>query len=257
MYNEIKNVVSPTYNKFMPRQLTKLVNDEIYHIVIRAVGDSMIFKNEDDYYRGIFCIYEFNNTDSVQIWRRRRDRITEKKFEKSVVSPTYNKLPVDKRDKMVEVLAFCFMSNHIHLLVKQLKEGGISRFMKKVGGGYANYFNKKYDRKGHLFNQFRAIHIKTDEQLWNVFVYIHANPISIIESGWKENGIKNPEKVTGFLENYKWSSYRDYIGKENFKSVTQRDFILDVLGEEVGCRQVLEDWIKYRKIKDFGDIVLE
>lgn len=253
---------SPTSHKLkikiMPRQTTPLVTGEIYHIVVRAVGDAKIFVDENDYYRGIFSVYEFNSANSVEIWRRRRDRLTEKKIEKIVGSPRPHNL-MDSRERLVEVLAFAFMPNHIHLLVRQLKDGGVSQFMQKVGGGYANYFNKKYSRKGHLFNQFRAIHITTDEQLRNVFMYIHANPISLIEPGWKEKGIKNPDKVIKFLkEKYRWSSFFDYIGKNNFSSVTSREFLLEIMGGERGCREAVEDWIKYKKqIKDFGDIVLE
>ena len=244
--------------KIMPRQITQLVNGEIYHISLRAVGDALIFIDKNDYYRGIFSIYEFNNASAVSIWRRRRDRITEKKIEKIVRSPRPHNLS-DERDMMVEILAFAFMPNHVHLLIRQVKDGGISKFMQKFGGGYANYFNKKYSRKGHLFNQFRAIHIKTNEQLKNVFVYIHANPLSLIEPGWKEGGIKNSKKASKFLEEeYRWSSFFDYIGKKNFVSVTFRDFISEVMGGERGCRESVKDWIKSKKeMKDFGNVVLE
>ena len=253
----------------MPRQKIQLANNEIYHLVLRAVGDAIIFNDENDYYRGIFSIYEFNNKNFVSIWRRRQQRKAEKSQlkEASLRSPTPQSFAVsetattpteEKRDVMVEILAFAFMPNHIHLLVRQLKNDGISQFMQKVGGGYANYFNKKYERKGHLFNQFRAIHIETNEQLKNVFVYIHTNPISLVEPGWKENGIKDAKKVIEFLNNYKWSSYRDYIGEKSFPSVTSRDFFLEVMGWEKGCREAVEDWIKYKKeMKDFGDVVLE
>lgn len=93
--------------------------------------------------------------------------------------------------------------------------------MMKFGAGYGGYFNRKYHRKGHVFQQrFSAVHIEGEEQLKTVFVYIHTNPISLIEPNWKEKGIEEPEKVIEFLENYKWSSYQDYIGKKNFPSVT-------------------------------------
>ena len=59
----------------MPIQRPPLVNNEIYHIVTRGVGDSLIFKNRDDYYRGIFSLYEFNDANQVLIRDRRRDRI--------------------------------------------------------------------------------------------------------------------------------------------------------------------------------------
>jgi len=143
----------------MLSQKRQLATDEIYHICYRAVGDSTIFNDGNDHYRGVFALYEFNNSDSVEIWKRRRDRIVEKIIEKkqqaspSSVGPSSGDLRhppnlryfnVDKRDKFVEILAFCFMPNHIHLLLKQIKDNGITRFMQKMGGGYANYFNRKY-----------------------------------------------------------------------------------------------------------------
>ena len=94
------------------------------------------------------------------------------------------------------------MPNHVHLLLRQLKDSGIFKFMKKFGSGYGRYFNKKYNRKGYVFqNRFLAVPIKTDKQLKVVFAYIHANPVSLIEPKWKERGIKNFNKVIKFIEN--------------------------------------------------------
>jgi putative transposase len=234
----------------MPIKRPQLINGEIYHIVLRGVGDSEIFRDDGDYYRAIFSLYEFNTTKPVIIREQRRKR----KLTQSIRG-----LSSDTRDLLVEILAFCFMPNHIHLLVRQIKEEGITQFMRKFGTGYATYFNQKYNRKGHLFqNRFRAVHIKTNEQLKTVFVYIHTNGISLIEPKWKELGIKNPEKVIKFLENYKWSSYSDYLGKKNFPSVTKRDFLLKVMGGSEGCREFVEGWIKYKKeLKDLEGIAIE
>jgi len=152
------------------------------------------------------------------------------------------------------------MPNHLHLLVRQLVEGGITKFMKKLNGGYGGYFNRKYERKGYVFqNRFVAVHIKDEDQLKVVFVYIHTNPISLIEPKWKEIGIKNPNKVIEFLENeYRWSSYFDYLGKKNFPSVTERDFILKIMGGEKGCKEFVENWIRYKgEIKEFNKLALE
>ena len=152
------------------------------------------------------------------------------------------------------------MPNHFHLLVRQLVVGGISKFMKKLNGGYGGYFNRKYRRKGYVFqDRFTAVHIKNEEQLKVVFVYVHTNPISLIEPKWKEIGIKNPEKAIDFLENkYRWSSYPDYIGKKNFPSVTDREFMLKIMGEEQGCKEFVEGWIRYKgKIREFAELALE
>ena len=233
-------------NQIMSVAKRELVNNEIYHLILRGVGDSLIFRTLDDYFRGIFSIYEFNNTCPVDIWLRRKERKEEKILE-ALEGQTFQNIN-KKRDFFVEIIAFCFMPNHIHLLAKQVKDDGISQFMKKVGTGYATYFNKKYKRKGHLFqNRFKSVLIKNEEQLKTVFVYIHTNPISLICPNWKEKGIEDVKRAIEFLENYKWSSYGDYIGKKNFPSVTEREFITKVIGGQEGCKKFIDNWIKYKK----------
>ena len=241
----------------MPYRSEQFVRGEIYHIVLRGIDDNLIFKDIDDYYRGIFSVYEFNNSQSTEIRERRRARALFKKAHKKVSGDPIS--ANDKRERLVDVLSFCFMPNHIHLLLKQLKGDGITKFMQKVGVGYGGYFNRKYNRKGYVFqNRFLAVHIKDDNQLKTVFVYIHTNPTAIVEPGWKEKGIKNPKKTIKFLEDYKWSSYQDYIGKNNFPSVTERGFLLEIMGGSNGCQNAVIDWIKYKKgIKGFNKSVLE
>ena len=108
----------------MPYRKEKFENGDIVHIIIRGVDGNLLFRDRDDYYRGIFSIYEFNNLNPVSI-KYRREIVN--RFKKSIRGPTSDKSIImpDKRDKMVEVLAFCFMPNHIHLLVRQIKDNGI------------------------------------------------------------------------------------------------------------------------------------
>lgn len=229
----------------MPIKRPPLINNEIYHIVTRGVSDSLIFKRENDYYRAIFSLYEFNTVEPVLIRKRRKLR---EQFSDSF----------DDRDLIVEILAFCFMPNHIHLLLRQIKEGGISQFMRKFGAGYAAYFNKKYNRQGHLFQgRFRAVHIKDDNQLKIVFAYIHSNPISLVEAKWKEGIVENPERAIKFLENYRWSSYLDYIGKRNFPSITERAFFLKIMGSEASCGKFVKDLVEYKKRIQWGEVGLD
>ena len=101
---------------------------------------------------------------------------------------------------------------------------------------------------GHLFQgSFRAVRIKNDKQLQTVFVYIHTNPVSLIVPKWKEKGIDNIEKVIKFLESYKWSSYLDYIGKKNFPSITERSFLLEVIGGIKESKKFVKDWLTQKK----------
>lgn len=228
----------------MPQREIQFANGEIYHIVMRAVDGTKLFRDEQDYLRMIHDLFEFNDINPIlSTFRANYRRNT--KFNVSL--PDLVILKKKPRKLLVEILAFCLMPNHVHLLIRQLQENGISRFMKKFGG-YALYYNKKYKRKGYLFqSRFRAVHIRTNEQLKTVFVYIHTNPVAIIFPGWKEKGIKDFKKAENFIENYRWSSYPDYLGKKNFPSVTNREFLKKVMGEPKDCKSFVNDWLKYKQ----------
>ena len=235
-------------------------NGEIYHIVLRSVEGIKIFKDDSDYYRAIFGLYEFNNDHPVNIWKNRKKRKAKQQVVLGSTSPNLisKNLFSLKRDRIVELLAFCLMPHHIHLLLRQIKDQGITKFMRKCGTGYAMYFNKKYDRKGHLFqSNFVSVHIKNEAQLSVVFNYIHLNPVSIIFPHYKEKGIADVEKAMSFLESYKWSSLLDYLGQKNFPSVTQRDFMLEVISDPKLVREEILSWLKQKKEVKETEVLLE
>jgi putative transposase len=239
----------------MPYRKQQFANNEINHIILRGIDDNLIFKDLDDYYRGIFSIYEFNNLNPVIIRERRRAISHFKKTYRGRASESF----IDKRNRFVDILCFCFMPNHLHLLIKQLEDGGVIKFMQKFGTGYAGYFNKKYQRRGYMFqNRFSSVHIENDEQLKIVFAYIHTNPLSLKYPEWKKIKIENPEEANNFLEKYKWSSYLDCIGIKNFPSVTQREFIVDLMKGKNGCKDFVKYWIEYKgESKKYNDLFLE
>jgi len=241
----------------MPYRKAEFANGEIYHVVTRRSGNEPLFLDIDDYYRGIFSIYELNTTRSVEIRLRRQARLIEKKR----INNGERVSDVDKREKLVEILAFCLMPNHLHLLIRQLKDRGISKFMNKFGAGYPAYFKKKHNfkKKGYFFEgRFVSVHIENDNQLITTFVYIHTNPLVLIEPRWKKGVVINLQKAIKFLENYKWSSYQDYLGKKNFPSVTERDFLLEIMGEQRGVKRLIIDWIKHKKeMKGITEVSLE
>ena len=163
----------------MPYRKEKFETGQIYHVFLRGIDGKTLFKNIDDYYRGIFSIYEFNNIKSVLIKDRRKIRI---RFKRKCIKTTGEPLLfVDSRDKLVEILAFCIMPNHLHLLLRQVKDGGIFKFMKKLGSGYGRYFNKKYNRKGYVFqNRLVAVHIENDDQVMIIFGYNHSHEVPLL-----------------------------------------------------------------------------
>jgi putative transposase len=232
----------------MPKRQIEFINGEIYHVITRGIEQREIFMDNQDYWRGIFSLYEFNNLRSVIIRGRRESR---KKYLNEVIEvyrAGRSPASTSSREEFVSVLAFVFMPNHIHLLLRQEKEGGISRFLQKLNTGYAKYFNGRYKRVGPLFQgRFKALHVENNEYLKTIFVYIHTNPIAIIEPGWKEKGISDAKKSKEFLEEYRWSSYLDYLGIYNFPSVTQRDLLYNIMGGKEGAKDFIDTWIGYKK----------
>lgn len=207
----------------------KFDNNSIYHICNRGVEKREIFLDDKDYYRFIHDLYEFND---------------QRPAENTYYRNLYETGTQRNRSLLVEILAFCLMPNHFHLLLKQLADNGISIFMNKLGG-YSTYFNKKYERIGSLFQgRFKAIRIERQEHFIYIPYYIHLNPLDLVESEWREGRIKNLNKAVSFLYSYRWSSYLDYTGKKNFPSIIQKNLLLNSLeGQENYKKETLE-WLK-------------
>ncbi len=229
----------------MPSKRPPLVNGEIYHIVLKAIEGLKLFRDEKDYFRMIHDLFEFNDDNPVpsnyRITQLRKNNVTRK----LLVTLRNRRI----RKMVVEILAFCLMPNHIHLLVRQLREGGISKLMRKIGARYGLYYNQRYERNGRIFGgRYKIVLIENNEQLKTVFVYIHTNPVAIIFPNWKERGIKDLKRVIKFLEEkYRWSSYPDYLGKENLPSLTSREFLIKAMGGLGNCRAFVNDWLKFKK----------
>ncbi|MDA3792322.1 MAG: transposase, partial [Elusimicrobia bacterium] len=124
------------------------------------------------------------------------------------------------KEEYVEIVAFALMPNHYHIILKQIADNGISKYMHKLGTGYTMYFNKKNKRSGSLFEgRFKAKAITNDEYLVHLSRYIHLNPVSLKEPDWKDCGINDKNKIKKYLEKYRWSSYCNYINSNNIKGI--------------------------------------
>ena len=240
----------------MPSKRPPLINGQIYHIIVRAIEDLQLFRNEKDYLRMTHDLFEFNDEDPVSsVYRVSLVRTPNVTRSFLVTLGERRK----KRKMLVEVLTFCLMPNHIHLLIRQLREGGISKFMRKIGAGYGLYYNQKYKRNGRLFQgRYKIVLAENNEQLKTLFVYIHTNPTAIIFPKWKERGIKDLKKAVKYIENYRWSSYPDYLGNKNFPSLTSREFLAKLMGGISGYREFVNGWLRFKKkLVDFEKLTLE
>lgn len=229
----------------------KIIAGNIYHILSRGVDKRKIFLSDEDRFRFIHDLFEFNNTESV-------NNLTYffRNNPKDIVSPYIkHRAP---RKLLVDVLAFCLMPNHYHLLLRPRFDDGLSQFMKKLNIGYAKYFNEKYERTGALFEgRYKSVSVDRESHFIHLPYYIHLNPLDLKTPEWRDGQLRNYEKAINFLESYRWSSHLDYSGKKNFPSVTQRDFLLKFFGGPQEYIKSIKQWLKDLDFEDIKNTVLE
>jgi len=189
----------------MPLRKISFVSGEYYHIYNRGNSKQVIFRDKNDYARFLGLLFACNSSENFKI-----DNLNKKES-------LFN---VSRGNQIVYIGAYCLMPNHFHLLLTNIEEGGISKFMQKLITAYVMYYNKKYNRTGSLFEgKFKAEHVNKDQYLKYLFSYIHLNPVKLIEPEWKEGGIQNKSKVKKFLEQYQYSSYLDFLGIERLEKI--------------------------------------
>lgn len=182
---------------------------EHYHIYNRGVEKRVVFQNDVDHQRFILLLLLANSMAPVRIANTMRNYSEQGR---SLLKVFNDEIP---EERLVDVLAYCLMPNHFHVVLRERTEGGISKFMGKVMTGYSMYFNKKYGRSGVLFQgRFQAKHIDEDAYLRHIFAYVHLNPVDLYTSGWKESGRVNRKYAIEFLKTYRYSSFADYFQKE-------------------------------------------
>lgn len=162
----------------LPRPLRYVSSTGIYHIMLRGVNRQEIFLDNQDYFKFI-----------------KELKITKEKYD-------------------YEIYAYVLMPNHVHLEIKE-KENSISKIIHRVAVSYSIYFNKKYERIDHVFqDRYNSKVVESDEYLLKLMRYIH----------------QNPEKANiSKTEDYRWSSYKEYIYNNG---ITDKEKILNLLNSD-------------------------
>lgn len=223
---------------------------DVFHILNRGVEKRKIFYSEEDYFRFVNGLYDFNDTKYALPYPQRC------KLRK--IEGVGHAMSKSAKKEIVDLLCWCVMPNHPHNLVMEKIDKGASLFSKKVFGGYTKYINEKYNRSGVLFQgRSKIIPVKHDSHFIHLPFYIMANPIELIEPDWRENGIKNLEKIMRHLENYRWSSFPDLIGKENFPFLINKNLFYELFQTNEGKFQKdFIEWLKsYKRGYDFGKFI--
>lgn len=187
----------------MPSRSVVKINEtnSYYHTYTRGISKQRIFQDESDYMFFLSLFERYLSNDNL--------------IEDS-------NLCYQKLSKVVEILAYCLMPNHFHLLLYQIDEDGMSRLMHGVMTSYSRYYNKKYDRSGPLFeSRYEAAVISSDSYLLHISRYIHLNPDEWID--------------------YPHSSVRAYL-YDDAQSWLKKSRISELYSSAVKYKEFLDDY---------------
>ena len=212
---------------------------EYYHFYNRGNDKRLIFLNKKDYERFVILLYICNNKNPIHL-----------SDYKSSTRP--NLFHLIKQDlPLVSIGAWCLMPNHFHILIKEIEEGGASIFMQKLSTAYTMYYNIKHGKTGSLFSgRFKAKHLDYDEYLKYQYAYIHLNPISIIDGGWKKKQIEDRDKAKNFLNKYPYSSYIDYCDKDRPESkILCKTAFPEYFETATDFQGMVDEWINFDELE--------
>lgn len=185
--------------------------DYIYHVYNRGVEKRKIYLDNSYYSRFVSILEHYLNYNyPYSLLKRRLKQALSPQEKRNIL------LQLEKRriEPPVEIISFCLMPNHYHLILKQSVENGITNFMHRIGTAYTGYFNIRQNRSGRLFETtFKAVMLNTDEQLLYLTRYQHLNPRVL--------GLSTPQE----LISYPWSSLQTYLGNKRLSFIKPEEVI--------------------------------
>lgn len=232
----------------------KLTIGEYYHVYSRVILGMPEFSDKDNANKLAQTFLLANSTKSSQAFdylRNYRTATLEKAIEIS-----------KSGERLSEILCYAIMPNHYHLLIKEIKENGVSDFIRRCNTSIAKYINTKNERRGSLFEgSFKAKHIDSNEYLLHLSVYIHLNPLDFLSSkDWRENKLKNWELEKKKILSYKWSSLRHYLTPSSTSDVDEIisgiEIIKNQFKDESDYERFIKEW-SVDSLNKMGGLIIE
>jgi len=198
---------------------TPFAINEWYHCFDRGIDKRTTFETGDDCNRFVELMYLSNDTKPI----------VRGNFQHM---PHHDILQLPREQNIVAIGGYSLMPNHYHILMQEIEDRGISKFMQKLGTGYAMYFNEKRSRVGNIFvKPFRSKHVDDETYLRHVLQYIHLNVAEKFEPNWKHGKVSDFKNLEHKLLNYPFSSMPDYCGLERVERAILDDNVYNILAD--------------------------
>lgn len=231
----------------------KFVPGEYYHIYNRTILNTPEFKNNKNANRLEQAFLISNSTKSTEAYQFLRNN-QDVPFKKVLEI-------LDKGEKLVDILCYAIMPDHYHLLVREIKENGITNFVRSCNTSIAKYINIKNDRRGPLFeSRFKSKHVNSNEYLLHLSLYIQLNPLDfLIGKEWRVHELLNWREAKNKLFNYQWSSLKYFLNNNSKNSILSgTEIIKNQFDNEKEYEIFLSEWSKKTlALNEIKDLIID
>lgn len=206
------------------------------HVIHRGTRGASIVRDDEDKIRFLLMLTHFNDEHQPANWFRDISDSNLSLFERPDLWP--------EQKKLVNIIAFCLLDNHFHLLLEEIQEGGVSKFMQRLGTGMSYRYNLKYDEHGSIFQgSFRSRTVDRDNYFRYVIAYIQLKNVFDMY-GRKIQTETDFEKAYEWARTYPYSSLIDHLGVVQ-RPIIEKEFLADLFSE-VSFKEFGKDFIEGR-----------
>jgi len=215
------------------------------HVMKRGARGMEITNNDGDKWRFVRSLYYLNDEHFDKQWMRNFSTKDKGVFYRPEEWPT--------RTPIVKILGYTLMPNHIHLLLLEIEEGGMSKFMQKLGQSMTNHFNEKYEQQGSIFQgPYKGRTVSDDRHLQYVASYIMVkNVFELFPDGGLKKAALNFEDAWKWATAYPFSSLGDYAGVRKNSPIIDKDILSDIFPSAYKFKSFSKDVILGGKWTDY------
>lgn len=226
--------------------------DSIVHVTKRGTRGMGIVRDSDDRARFVKSLFLLNDTHSDPYWHRATSGLP--LFERPEDWP--------EREPLVHILAWTLLSNHFHLLLKETREGGIAKFMQRLGGSMSMCFNLKYKEKGSIFQgAYHARTVEGDAHMNYLAFYILVKNVLEMYPGGLAAAATNFDDAWEWAKKYPFSSLPGFITDEHSPIVESGEGLLSgVIGAGDSFKEEARELLLSHMIprgENFKELMLE
>lgn len=210
------------------------------HALKRGARGLPITKDKSEQWRFVRLLFYMNDAYSNDDWEREMSGLG--MFSRPDSWP--------ERNPLVKILAWTLMPNHFHLLLKEIKDGGISKFMQKLGNSMSTYANLKHKEKGSLFQgAYKSRTVGEDRYLRYLVPYIMVKNVFELYPGGYKRAVTEFDRAWRWAVEYPYSSLTDYASKRG-SPIIDNDILGEIFSSPREFRTCARDMVLSRKFED-------